>query len=94
MRLPSRRGSDRQKQDGDREQSDVEERLFPRGEFARGKMRVDVTAEQKRLEKEQTRCPHSGTAAEPRKNEFSHERLDCEKQKRAKENRKSERQHA
>src|SRR5215203_5776434 len=56
-------------------------------------MRVDIAAEQERLEKEQAGRPHSGSAAEPRQDIFSYERLDREKEKRASKDRKGERSH-
>jgi len=52
-------------------------------ERPRGAMRVQITRQQSRLEKQQARAPHRGRSAEPRQDNFADHRLHREQQKRA-----------
>ena len=64
----------------------MQDSLGFRSKFAGDGMRVGVTAEKQDLEKEHTRRPDTGAAAEPGENVFADERLDLEEKESSEEN--------
>ena len=68
------------------QQSHVQQRLLPGFQIARGEVRVQISGQQRRLEKQQAGAPHRRRSAEPGQDDFADHRLHFEQQKCAEKN--------
>src|SRR5690606_22194344 len=93
-RFPTGVRHNRQPCQGNEQQRKMQPRLMPGPKPGRDKMGIGVASEQQHLKKKQTGRPHPRTAAKPRQDVFSNQRLDLKQEKGADKYSEREKTHA